>query len=328
MTDIKPEDDRFHQDDGSPYWNESALFFFTVPEKSLSGFIYVYHRPNMKLSAGGVGLWDPSGQQMYDCLYYQFDEHQPLPHGADMFDVSLPNGLTVRTKNLQHAYHITYGGKGCELDLTWESIMNPHELVPESAGETDETNVGVKGWGSRHYEQAGRMKGTIQLDGESIDVDSWSVRDHTWGPRTPRDSYRCGYLWGVASEDSHFHVFSVSELPWDTDPIAGTTERVVGGWYTKGGVLGELVSGERRVVKRAPSGEPLEEVVDATDHLGRKLHVEGTTQNVLKFAGFGEWLDQWALCRWDFDGETAWGESHDVMTYRHISRFLRSQGQS
>jgi hypothetical protein len=41
-----------------------------VPERSLSGMVYCYHRPNMGYSSGGFAAWDPSGDRYDDCLWY------------------------------------------------------------------------------------------------------------------------------------------------------------------------------------------------------------------------------------------------------------------
>jgi hypothetical protein len=293
-----------------------------IPERKMSGFSYIYHRPNMNLSAGGAALWDPTGEEIYDCLYYEFDHHQHLREGANMFDCTLRNGLSFQPIELLKSYHMVFKGrKGYEFDLTWDSIMEPHELKPLDPGTV---NPGVVGFGSGHYEQGGRMRGTVTLDGETLEVDSWSMRDHTWGPRTREGALRGAWPWAIASETSSFQLFAMSDLAPDENPIAGTTERVVGGWYTKDGVVGDLVSGVRRVVERGDDGRPLREVIDATDHLGRTLHAEGRCETCFKWTAFVEWFDWWSLCRWEFDGQEAWGEAHDYLTFRQVSRFLRS----
>jgi hypothetical protein len=291
-----------------------------IPERRVSGFVYLYYRPNMNLAAGGAALWDPSGEEIYDCLFYEFNEHLPFPIGADMFDASLQNGLTFEVLELLQSYRMVLkASKGLEFDLTWEGIMEPHEV---ELG--DPNRVDLAEWGARHYEQAGRMRGTVNLEGETLEVDSWSLRDRTWGPREPDRAPRAAWPWAIASEASSFQVAAVSDLPPETNPIAGTTERVMYGWYMKDGVLGHLVSGERRVVERSEDGRPIREVVDATDHLGRVLHAEGVCENWLKWPNYVDWFDWWSLCRWEFDGQSAWGEAHDYYSFRQSRRFQRS----
>src|SRR5262249_26467321 len=127
---VVPADDRWHERTDSPYWNESSWLNIMIPEHNINGFIWFFHRPNMKLSAGVVGLWDGNGEQTYDCLYYAYDEHQPLPEGADVYDFSLPNGLTVETIDPLNKYHFRFVNEGIDLDLTWTSMTEPQWMQP------------------------------------------------------------------------------------------------------------------------------------------------------------------------------------------------------
>lgn len=79
---IRPEDDLLHRSANGaddPYWNESAWFGFTVPERTLTGWFYFYHRPNMGYTVGGVALWDPSGEHLWDCLHYDWGTTRQAP---------------------------------------------------------------------------------------------------------------------------------------------------------------------------------------------------------------------------------------------------------
>lgn len=271
-------------------------------------------------------MWDPSGAETYDCLYYDWDTCQPLPEDGEMFDFALPNGLTVATVDPLKSYRMSYKGPGCELELTWDAIAVPHEirrLNPE------EMNPGIDGWldkkgvgqlSTGHYEQAGRVRGTVNLEGEILDVDCFSMRDHTWGPRPIGDPPRACYHWAIASEADMFYVTAVSELPIDEDPIRGTTERVVTGFYIKDGIEGHLVSGTRRVVERDDDGRPRHEVIDAIDDLGRTLHADGYCRTWLKWTLYAHWFDWWALTEWEFDGLRGWGEVNDYFTFRQSRR--------
>ena len=103
---VVPDDDRLHPRDDDPYWNESSWISVMVPERGIGGSIYFYHRPNMKLTAGGPFLFDLTGQEVYDCLYWDFDTTQAMPADADMFDFALDNSLTVRTIELGRKYRV------------------------------------------------------------------------------------------------------------------------------------------------------------------------------------------------------------------------------
>lgn len=320
---IRPEDELFHPPGNDPYWNESGWFQFMIPERKLNGWICFYHRPNMNLSAGGVALWDPSGEHPYDCLYYQWDEHLALPTDANMHDFTLDNGLTVECVEPLVEYRTQYKQIGCELDLHWTAVMEPHEQNPTGTGRV---NPGIEHFSTNHYDQCGRLRGTINVEGEELEIDCLSMRDHSWGRRhVTSDRRRAAYEFGFASETSSFHANSVSDLPIDDDPILGTTERIVAGWYMRDGVLGSLVSGERRVLERSEEdGRPLRHVINALDDLGRTLHAEGTMASGLKWHGYNVLYTWWGLARWEFDGNVGWGEEDDYWVMRHNRRFMQA----
>ncbi len=325
---VTPEDDRFHERTDDPYWNESAIICFGIPERNLSGYLYVYHRPNMNHSAGGVALWngwDGVGENIYDCLFHEWNQKMPLPEGADMFDCTLQNSMTWKPIELGKSYRITFDRRGLALDLVWTSFMPPHELKPRKE-KPNEHNIGIQGWidgpRARHFEHIGTLKGWLDYEGERIEVDTFALRDHSWGARTIKGAVRASWPWAAASESHNFQAYCVPDKGWEEDPIEGVVDSVVGGWYTKDGVQADLVSGTRRS-ERGPDGRPLVEHIDAVDSLGRRLQATGRTKNLLKWPCYVEWLDFWSLAEWEFDGVKAQGEAHCYSLFRHYHRMWR-----
>lgn len=327
---VLPEDDQFHVRNDDPYWNESSYVSFSVPERGIQGMFYFYFRPNMNLAVGGPMIWDGSGEEVYDCLHYAWDQCMPIPAGTEMYEFDLPNGFSARTGTPLKEYHFRYDALGVRMDLTWRAIMEPHLMKLER----NEINPGISDFVSPvdaltigHYEQAGRLQGTINLRGDVISVDSPSLRDHTWGPRptiTTMNRMRGAYPFVVASDDSHFQLYAMSELPCDEDPLFGTAERVVSGWYVKDGIKGDLVGGTRRCLERDERGRSRRELIEATDHLGRSLHAEAELVTWYKFTLYSDWLDIFSLAKWRFDGQEVWGESQDYMLFRQYRRMMES----
>lgn len=310
---ITPSDESFHPHRDHPYWNESGWFPVMVPEQALSGWVYFFHRPNMNLSVGGLALWDPSGEETYDCLYYDWGDLFATPDSADMFDFALPNGLAVKCIEPLRAYQLSYEGDGCRMNLEWTAVMEPHDSgFPKGSEE----------WGSSHYEQCGRMTGSMVMDGRQIDVDCWSNRDRSWGPRLFKTNPRADFPWGIASDRHGFHCYAMSDHSRDADPIVGTTERVLFGWYRRDGVTSTLVEGTRRV-ERGDDGRPLSIIVDAADDSGRHFRAEGRCVNWLKWHGYPFMYQWWSLTRWDIDGDEAWGEVQDYFPVQQHRRFKR-----
>jgi hypothetical protein len=319
---VLPEDDRFHERTDDPYWNESAWFGFQLPDRDTTGFVYFHHRPNMNYSTGGVGFWDPTGDQTYDCRYYDWGDTWALPEGADMFDFTLGNGLTVRRVDPLQSFDLIYRGsdwyqgKGCELELRYEAFMPPHHTGnPDAQSE----------WGAAkgHYEQPGRVTGYAKLAGETIEIDTFCNRDHSWGTRALRTINRGHFTWGIASEDHAFQVYTGSVIPPEEDLVFGTFEPVLAGWYLKDGEVGTLDSGHISVVERGEDARPLRVEIDARDQLGRALEVEGRAYNNLAWHGYPFLMMWWAGFEWQVDGRVAYGEEQDYHPLQHYRQMIR-----
>ena len=321
---VVPGDDRLHSRDDDPYWNESSWISVMVPERGIGGSIYFYHRPNMKLTAGGPFLYDPTGQEVYDCLYWDFDTTQAMPAGAEMFDFVLDNSLTVRTIELGRKYGLAYERFGCKIDLVWEAIMDSQTIGRRDA--EGQVNPVVGGWVADtdgaspetltvgHYATVGRLTGSIEIENETIPVDCFSARDRSWGPRRVPDFPTAFYLWSVESETDLF--FAAGGADSNT-PVEGSVLPVATGWYMRDGVLSRLVAGERRVPKRRDDGCPLVTILDAEDELGRTLHAEGSLEVPFKFTGYTRLFIWWNQTSWTWTGDhTGWGEAADHWNFR------------
>jgi hypothetical protein len=322
---IGPEDDRLHRGSTDPYWNESAWFGFTVPEQLITGWVYFFHRPNMNYSVGGVALWDPSGENQWDCLYYDWGNTVPLPAGADMFDFTLENGLTVACRKPLESFKLDYVADGCTVDLTFDALREP-----QAAGRagSEELPAGSDGWGKGHYNQPGRIQGSILLGDERIDVDSLYLRDRSWGVRRPAINPRGNFASAVASEGrSGFCVFAGSDLSLATDPCVGVPDLLLFGWYLRDGQTSRLVSATRTAVKRDEHGRLLRVVLEGVDELGRELHAVGRCRNWLRWQGYAAVLLLWSMTEWELDGQTVLGEEQDIFPLAQARRFFRGLSQ-
>jgi hypothetical protein len=329
---IDPRDDLFHPRNDDPYWNESTFVTFYAPERRLSGVIYFFFRPNMKMVNWGPMIWDPTGQEMYNCRHFALDEYMAMPDGCEMYDYDLPNGLSMRTIELQQSYRHLYDGPGCSFELRWDGVMPPHYMREEDVVPSNMRDW-VAGLGEDivlgHYQQCGRMRGTLTLAGEDIAIDSPSIRDHSWGPRPVRSNMPKGrgtFPWAMNADGSAFNLYSTTNVPLEDDPVLGTTERVTSGFYWKDGQMGELESGSTHTDRDA-EGRPLALTINAVDSLGRKLEAEGEFVNRLNWVGgLGDYLVHWCQARWSLDGDRdAIGDSWDYMAYAHFRNFHRAR---
>ena len=79
----------------------------------------------MGYSVGGFAAWDPSGDRYDDCLWYDLEQISPLGPGSEMFDFTLPTGLSVACVEPLREYRLRYKEEGCEVDFTWRAVRPP-----------------------------------------------------------------------------------------------------------------------------------------------------------------------------------------------------------
>jgi hypothetical protein len=291
-----------------PYWNESAWFSFSIPERKFHGLIYYFFRPNMNLLVGGPAIWDPSGCHSWNCLYHDWQHIQAIPAGAQKYDFVAPNSLSVQVVEPVRKYRIRYDKLGCQIELEWNAIADANEFAME------EHAYGASTESRFHIEQAGRVKGVVRLRGETYQIDCFSLRDCSYGRRVLGTTLKGGYFWGITDEKSAFHTQTKGEYG---------EEQVVGGFLLSEGVMGDLVSGTRRIIE-AGRYTPAAWVLDAKDNLGREIKAICRTHSDLLFTGYPDIAITWSLLEVEFDGKKGWGDSQEFYPREDFRQRLRA----
>lgn len=303
-------DDRFHTPTGDdPFWTETCWFTFAVPERKLSGQLYPFLRPNQGITSSGAFFWDPSGSDLWNCLYAKNLWHVPLPEASDLADLELASGLSYRCLEPLTRYQLRYRDPDedkVEVDLEFQAICPPNYLA------------------ASHLDQPGRYTGRIQLHGEEIAVDSFGFRDRSWGVRSQigntlsnSGAPRGGYSYATASERDAFHAITMAFQDDVAIPIHG--------YLLRDGTYSKLVpgKGQRDVLERAEDA-PTRVRITAEDELGRELVAEGRCVNKLG-VHLNPNLFTWnCLTEWEWDGARGWGEDHDNWSAPAATRFFRS----
>jgi hypothetical protein len=284
---ITPEDDAFHPVSEHPYETETFWASFHHPERKLGGWFYnqvLFNQGGQGICNGGVWVWDgsPAG-----ALHEVRQEGLPLvdPEHMDLRNVELPNGNHIETLEPLRRYRIRRSDPGAfEADLEFEGLRPPHSHP-----------IGVAPfWKGRHFDQCMHVTGQIVLHGETIDIDSYSVRDRSWGPRPaprapgvprgasrpPRDPaaatrppyspFGIGYVFGTQDADEMFLAYTLPCI-WD----GAARDYVTTGYLVRDGKYGLLVEGERRC-EFDPAHEWMRTIwLDAVDEHGRELSAVG-----------------------------------------------------
>lgn len=304
MTEPTAADDEFHEPTSDdPFWTETCWFTFTVPERKLSGQLYPFFRRNQGVAAAGAYFWDERGSELWNCRYAKNFWHLPIPE-RQLSDIQLPNGIRYQVLEPLQRYVIGYDDPDADdlhVDLTFTAVARPNML------------------GNAHLDQPGRYQGTIVLEGEMFEVDSFGFRDRSWGPRAQfgdslHGATNGGYSYATASERDGFHAIT---MDYGSGCIG------IHGYVLRDGEWSKLASGRRDVIERDDRGWPAKVTLDITDELGRELHAEGTTLNQLAFPINPNLFTINCLTEWSFDGITAFGEDHDNWAAASIRRFMR-----
>jgi hypothetical protein len=306
IPELTADDDRLHPPSDHWWETETAWYSFNVPERKMGCWFYNQILATQGVCNGGVWVWDDSSA---GSLYERNDQGLPLDAATvDLRDVELPNGNHIQMLEPLKRYRVRYRDEGrFEADLQFEGLMPPNSHP-----------LGVAPfWRGRHFDQPMHVTGTVILHGETIEVDSYSTRDRSWGPRPlgpdprkppterrPRNPAKppegVGYPFATASPNEGWLLYT---RPTIIDGVA--SDELGTGYLLRDGVYGHLVSGRRRTWLD-PSTRWINRVeLEAVDEHGRELVATG---ELVSRHGAQHTPSGTGLFRWEWDGLTAWGE--------------------
>lgn len=338
---FRPEDDCYHQLSDDPYETETNWWSFNIPARKIGCWIHTPYYPNRNTATWRIFVWDERGWDPTRMAYYKKVEEVPMAENPDLREITFPGGgYSLKMLEPGMKYHLQYADpdRNFALDFVFTGAHPPRRFEP---GEPPFINT-------PHYDQLGKVEGIMTLEGERITIDSWSVRDRTWGPRggpyaqSRKQSYstdldrvrepggprwreierergrgRIQYIFGHADGNSGFLGFVRPQ-----DGSADGWSPMNGGYLLREGTYGNL-DGRKcrmRAFRDPKTGWASHMQVELTDDLGRDMEIDGFAVSRMSEAGYG--TNQ--LFRWDFDGKIGWGEDQDVWNPRHFQRMLHA----
>ena len=306
MSDFSAADDRFHFEQmGDRWWmTETAWFAFCCPERKLGGWLYTMARPNIGTVAGGCWIWDDTASLPWEVLYSSNLTAMRLPRDQELTDIQFPTGVAIRMIEPLTHYSLRYEDAGLvQVDLEFNAVMPPRAL---RKGDSSFKNL-------NHFDQFGRVTGTVVLHGESIAIDCLAIRDRSWGPRPEHRPGKSAYVTGIASQDCGF--LAVTKWNDESNPVAY-------GFLIEDGVTGDLVSG-RRIVERDPQQGWVNRItIEARDEHGRDLLAVGKRLSGI-IINRHSFIDSNGLIEWNINGKTGHGEDQDMWPVHAWSAFRR-----
>jgi hypothetical protein len=151
-----------------------------------------------------------------------------------------------------------------------------------------------------NYQQAGRLRGFLRVDGAELEIDCPSNRDRSWGPRNFNQAWNefPRHQWPWFNDGVGFagNIYTSAQLlqsapasysgsEFVTPEAHFAEEMVKSGWLLKDGLVGNTVGGSYEVVKRRPDGLPLTVNMYGIDEHGREFRAKGRALNFIRRPG-------------------------------------------
>ncbi len=193
LGNIVPEDDYTHPLGSESNFNESMYFNFFDPGRSVGGFVRLGNRANEGRAEMTVCIYLQDGRVLFEFKRAPIDHNDAFDAGGMRFDVLEP-GEKLRT---------AYTGSVADLkdptamaDPAKAFRQSPRRRIaldllhcaagPMYGGTKNQQENDAEAenqFAKAHYEQHMSVSGSLEIDGDTVQLDGYGLRDHSWGPR-------------------------------------------------------------------------------------------------------------------------------------------------
>ncbi len=274
MVDSATNHELMHPVGDAPAWSESYYFNFVDPQSGIGMFTRMGFRPGDQWADALHAIYLPGSRVIF--TYGRRD----IGHDLSVYDGDLSaGGLTISLVEPHQQWRIDYDGRGQDMSdaavLLERSKLRPagwyrdaHLKMSLSFDCTTEPHFTSSEDGSTgafgHFEQSGRVAGSIEVDGEVFEVSGFGVRDKSWGPRDWGASQRSKDGEQAPSKPSQR--FSTPQAPY---PFVNWFSMNFGEAAALGGACFRQPSGEMKGagwIQRDGESLNLKDVVITTDY--------------------------------------------------------------
>lgn len=164
-----------HPQTEDSFWQESWYFNFSDPKAGVWGLTRIGYRPSKNTADGLLIVFiDGKAEILYAPVSCQLDDTKTVtidPPGS-----LKTKGLIYKCESPLKVWHLQTKHDNVTLNLRFESTT-PTYIFPSLAAQSTKTPA------SDHYEQSGRVSGSITWQGKEKHISGTGQRDHSWGPR-------------------------------------------------------------------------------------------------------------------------------------------------
>lgn len=295
---------------------ETQYLGISAPEHGIHGMGYLWHHPNLKVVSGGIWVFKGVNTNMLDSEMVDmrmFMSDRVLENDLRRYRLESGYGVEV-VKPLEHL-HLTYDDapRGNRADLHYTAVTPP-----------------VMFGDGNHFEQTLRVRGELSLRGQTYKVDTYNVRDRSWGKlrsENPMTLPPTSWCTGAFNDDLSFncnifdHAFDNQHV--DSRLAMPAEQALNGGWVWRNGRFRRIVKALKQA-RREPGSHVVRELSLAmTDEDGRTLGVRG---QLVASSPWNTWPNtkiSIGLMRWETDdGLVGHGDCQDLVwtDYFHASR--------
>ena len=192
-------DDRRHQLRDEPLARESLVFTLEIPEENIAGWVY----PRVGADGKAAGIFCAFGDGIKDGGIYEVFHDIPVSATMDFADWNT-GGVELKLTDPLRTAHVKYNGARLQYDFKFDAIHPAYSYDSHPDG-------CPRYFADNRFEQSGRVKGSVTIDGRTVQFDALGQRDHSWGTRNWGVNYH--YKWFHATcPDAAVHFFKMDYL--------------------------------------------------------------------------------------------------------------------
>lgn len=255
-------DEQLHEPGPEEHWQESYYFNWAEADGSAFGLTRIGYNPAARKIDGFVlTMRDGKPEFLYPAVNLdQVGDATPLPQ----YGLRAAK-LTYTMREPLGRWHLSLEGRN-SLDLNWTAFHQPHDYHDglKTLGAKDEDLA----LAPAHFEQCGRVSGTIDIGGKKRQVDCLGHRDKSWGARD-WDAIR-GWEWLSAQFGEDLAFNATVWYPPDSD------ETIPGGFVTRDGENRALVATHVDYEWGSLKHVPEAATITFTDEAGESYTVRAT----------------------------------------------------
>jgi hypothetical protein len=254
ITDVEAAERLHPVEDPSEHWSDSLYFNAWDPG---SGTFFLtrigVHANRPSINALFLAWLD--GEPSY--AYYRELDHKP----ESDWDRMQVEGLSFRMVRVGRDWSLHLADGENQGSLAWEGFTELFDYADNA-----QPLPKPVAWG--HYEQTGRVRGDLFLNGRTLLFDGVGQRDHSWGFRDWAGVKEWHWVTGFLGEGRSFNLFHV---------IAPDGTVTANGFVHDAGENLAIVEVDR-VVDTTETGAPESYRLGVTVRGGRRFSIEGTRE--------------------------------------------------